>query len=777
MKKQYNRKSVFVTLLVSFLLVLLFPILVQSLFYKKMETNLKDNTNQSNLALLKQASDVLDHELQQVTSLSAQISFHPKLSYILRQHADEDEYKISDYYSFMKDMQRYPLSNTFIYDYFLYIPERDILLSPTIKTNSSTFFNNIYNDQQLDYTEWKNRITQVKNSPKYFPVNTLLEGVSSSPIKMISYVQPLPPGQVKEPKAYLSIMINEQKIQNVLQTLEWANQGSIFILDEHNNVMTTTAKNNKKLTQLNLNFDKSEGTLQYQYNNQDMMVAYIVSNETNWKYVSIIPKNIVMKEVNTVKTLAVILLLICLVGGFVACYSLARHHYIPVRNLVESIIKNVNRKDEVKINEYHLIQESLNFSWDTEKRLRDSLATQTPKVRENFFVRLLNGFVDSATVNQESLDFMEISFLSDEFLVMLVDIEESYSMDDKITEKDWAITRFMISNIGHELVNENHHAFIVELGQKRLAIILNIIKRDQIYSLSTVTQHLKTILKDQFGIVISVGIGTSYPGLNQVVNSYREAVQALNYRMIKGNNRIISFNETNENAQDYYYPAEIELQLMNCIKIADYGQVERILDNVFKENFLNRRISMSMGKCLFFNMMSTHVKILNDMKINHRNVFSEEQDPVQELLACETVEEIHQKIKMIYKKLCEEMKEKRSDHSESLLRMIIDYIHHHYKDPMISLTTIAEEMNITPQYLSSFFKKQQGENLTEFIAKIRIKAAKKYLEETALTISQIAKQIGYANDIGLIRIFKKQEGITPGKYRANLKKAQNENEE
>ncbi len=85
--------------------------------------------------------------------------------------------------------------------------------------------------------------------------------------------------------------------------------------------MTTTAKNNKKLTQLNLNFDKSEGTLQYQYNNQDMMVAYIVSNETNWKYVSIIPKNIVMKEVNTVKTLAVFLLLICWVryAHFIWC--------------------------------------------------------------------------------------------------------------------------------------------------------------------------------------------------------------------------------------------------------------------------------------------------------------------------------------------------------------------------------------------------------------------------------------------------------------------------
>ncbi|KRG14448.1 helix-turn-helix domain-containing protein [Lederbergia galactosidilytica] len=770
MKRQYNRKSVFITLLLSFILILLIPIIFETLLYKKMEAILKDNTDQSNITLLKQASDVIDHELQQVTTLSSQISFHPKLSYILRQHSEKDEFDINDYYSFMKDMQQYSLSNTFIYDYYLYIPERDILLSPTFKTDSSTFFNDIYNDKELDYVNWKNSITQVKSSPKYFPVSTLLEGVTASPIKTISYVQPLPPGETKNPKAYLTILINEQKIQNILRTLEWEKQGSIFILDKQNNVITTTAKDSAKLKQLNLDLNKSEGILEQRVKNKDIIVSYIVTDDSGWKYVSIIPKSFVMKEVNTVKNLAVFLLFTCLIGGFIACYLLARYHYIPVRNLVESIIKNVNGKDKLEENEYQLIQESLHFSWNTERKLRGSLEAQIPKVRENFFIRLLNGFIDTSTVNQESLNFMGISFFSDEFLVILIDIEKNDADAKEISEKDWAITRFMISNIANELINENHHGFVVELGQRRLASIVNIAKKEQINALSSVTQQLKVILKDQFGIAISVGIGNTYKGLTQVVNSYRESVQALNYRMIKGNNRVIFFNETSENAHDYYYPAEIEMQLMNCIKIADYEQAETILDNVFVENFHSRRISLSLGKCLFFNMMSTHVKILNSLKIKHQNVFSEEQDPVQQVLDCETMEEIHQKIKMIYKKLCEEMRGNRSDQSEGLLLMILDYIHNHYNDPMISLTTIAEEMNITPQYLSTFFKKQQGENITEFIAKIRIKVAKKYLDETTLTIAQIANRIGYANDVGLIRIFKKQEGITPGKYRASQKK-------
>ncbi|GIN55970.1 putative HTH-type transcriptional regulator YtdP [Lederbergia ruris] len=775
MKWQYNQKSVFMTLLLSFVIILLFPIMFESFLYKKMETAIKDKTDRSNLALLKQASDVLDHEMQQVTSLSAHISFHPKLSYILRQPSNQEEQGISEYYSFMKDIQQYSLSNTFIYDYSIYLPEKNITLSPTIKTDSETFYKYIYRYQGMDFKEWRNALLEDNASPHYVPTHTVLEGVSGARKQMISYIQPLPYGETKKPKGYLTILINEQKVQNILQTLEWANQGSIFVLDEQNNVLTSSGEK-QDVEKLNLSFNERVGVQQQKINQEDMMISYVVSNQTKWKYVSIIPKSVVMQEVNTIKTLAISLLVICLAGGLIACFILARHHYIPVRDLVESILKNVNRIGGLKTNEYHIIQESLHHSWDTERKLRDSLTSQTPKVRENFFIRLLNGFVDTSSVNQESLDFMEVRFLGDEFLVMVVEIEENDTGYLEKSEKDWAITRFMISNICHELINQNHHGYVVELGQKRLGVLINDNKLEQAQSFTPIIQRLKDLLKERFGIFISVGIGTNFKGLNQVVNSYREAVQALNYRMIKGNNRIIFFNETNENAHDYYYPTEIELQLMNCIKIADYEQVETILDNVFRENFLLRRISMSMGKCLFFNMMSTHVKILNDMKINHQNVFSEEQDPVQELLACETVEEIHQKIKLIYKKLCEELKEKRSDHSENLLQRIIDYIYQHYADPMMSLTTIAEEMKITPQYLSSFFKKQQGENLTEFIAKIRINAAKKYLEETTLTISQIAKRIGYTNDIGLIRMFKKREGITPGKYRANLKKAQNENE-
>ena len=39
------------------------------------------------------------------------------------------------------------------------------------------------------------------------------------------------------------------------------------------------------------------------------------------------------------------------------------------------------------------------------------------------------------------------------------------------------------------------------------------------------------------------------------------------------------------------------------------------------------------------------------------------------------------------------------------------------------------------------------------------------LKNNKYTVFQIANMVGYSNDIGFIRVFKKLEGITPGKFR------------
>nr|WP_246238994.1 helix-turn-helix transcriptional regulator [Paenibacillus anseongense] len=68
-------------------------------------------------------------------------------------------------------------------------------------------------------------------------------------------------------------------------------------------------------------------------------------------------------------------------------------------------------------------------------------------------------------------------------------------------------------------------------------------------------------------------------------------------------------------------------------------------------------------------------------------------------------------------------------------------------------------------YLSKLFREQTGEGLLDYINKVRIVKAKELIENQNITLNEIASLVGFSDVNALIRIFKKYEGVTPGKYK------------
>ncbi|HHV96122.1 MAG TPA: helix-turn-helix transcriptional regulator, partial [Clostridiaceae bacterium] len=68
-------------------------------------------------------------------------------------------------------------------------------------------------------------------------------------------------------------------------------------------------------------------------------------------------------------------------------------------------------------------------------------------------------------------------------------------------------------------------------------------------------------------------------------------------------------------------------------------------------------------------------------------------------------------------------------------------------------------------YISKIFKDTMGEGIQDYINKVRLNKAKALLLGENENLECIAKKVGYTNSNGLIRVFKKYEGVTPGQYR------------
>ncbi|MBM7587853.1 YSIRK-targeted surface antigen transcriptional regulator [Bacillus pakistanensis] len=92
------------------------------------------------------------------------------------------------------------------------------------------------------------------------------------------------------------------------------------------------------------------------------------------------------------------------------------------------------------------------------------------------------------------------------------------------------------------------------------------------------------------------------------------------------------------------------------------------------------------------------------------------------------------------------------------------YIYNHLYGE-ITLDQLAEITHLSPNYLSSLFKKEVGITISEYIQRQKIDEAKKLLTITNYSISDIGTWLNFYDQSYFIKIFKKFTGLTPKKYR------------
>ena len=98
---------------------------------------------------------------------------------------------------------------------------------------------------------------------------------------------------------------------------------------------------------------------------------------------------------------------------------------------------------------------------------------------------------------------------------------------------------------------------------------------------------------------------------------------------------------------------------------------------------------------------------------------------------------------------------------------ITRYLQEHLAEE-ISLSVLAEQFHLNPQYISQLFKSEIGVNFLVYLTNIRMEKAKKLLLSTALSIAEVAEQSGYGDYRVFTKVFKKSEGITPSQYRRDF---------
>ena len=100
------------------------------------------------------------------------------------------------------------------------------------------------------------------------------------------------------------------------------------------------------------------------------------------------------------------------------------------------------------------------------------------------------------------------------------------------------------------------------------------------------------------------------------------------------------------------------------------------------------------------------------------------------------------------------------------------YIQNNFRND-IKLSDVAQNAEVTPAYMSSLFIKECGVNFKEYLNKIRYDYAKKLIEYSNMTITDICFESGFCDYANFERHFKEKFAMSPTQYRKEKEKLQN----
>lgn len=97
----------------------------------------------------------------------------------------------------------------------------------------------------------------------------------------------------------------------------------------------------------------------------------------------------------------------------------------------------------------------------------------------------------------------------------------------------------------------------------------------------------------------------------------------------------------------------------------------------------------------------------------------------------------------------------------------LDFIYKNYSRN-IKIQDIARHLNIDRRYLSSLFNRQLGSTPHDMLIHFRMRKACELMTDRSLSVSDIARSVGYGDPLQFSKIFKKHQNMSPTKFRERL---------
>ena len=212
------------------------------------------------------------------------------------------------------------------------------------------------------------------------------------------------------------------------------------------------------------------------------------------------------------------------------------------------------------------------------------------------------------------------------------------------------------------------------------------------------------------------------------------------------------------------YPIDVERQLQELIRIGDKEASQKLLNELLVHIYSYSGSDLSHIKLYIRDLLVLMSRAAIDGGADVDEIFNLCYRYESEVNSFTGLEELNRWISAILHKFISFVFDFNSIKHQNVIFKTTAYIKEHLTEKL-TLDQAAAQVYLSKSYFCRIIKDELGCTFTEYVNRLRIERSKVLLRSTSVPIAEIACAVGFDDQSYFTRIFKKQTGTAPGKYR------------
>ena len=575
--------------------------------------------------------------------------------------------------------------------------------------------------------------------------------------------------------AMFLVNLNQSYLENLFR--ESIGNGKLLIFDDAGSLVYSEDENLAAYFQESEHLEGLSGQMQSAVNigKKQYEIVYSKASVSGWTYLAGYDSQMVSNQMSQIIiTMAGLMAVSLAVIGLSSIFGVLRA-YRPVRELVTQVRELLPQEVEnAQTEEFELINQGLHSLNHSNEELQSMIARQKTQLTELFAFRLIRGRMSEGEI-REHMGRLNLSFLPCIYVVsVLFCLRENDSGTEQV-EQD-VLNLEMMKRLPPEICDIlvmppliHTHAIVMVIDRE------NKEKLDE--KLLALRNCLLIFADQECGARVNMGVSRMFTDLTHFRTAYHESLEALKINEHSDRDEDTEGISMEDSSITYYadlihqegenyarYNLTLDTAVRSAVDSSDQKQAFEITD-AFLHEVEKSGVALYEQHYYLQRFLLAILSVPADAGIPVHDLFCEGEDDLflQFVQLCD-----FGAVRNFYKRrviapVIGRMNQFRKSSSEVVLEKILALVDQ--KNGDVTLAECAQTLGYHPSYIWRVLKNTKDITFTDYIAQQKLEIARKLLEETELSVAQIAERLSYSNAQNFIRLFKKHMGMTPGQYR------------